>query len=76
MTFVTDFLKVEYLRKHGLAAILEGYCFRDPQKREVSKPLISTVMTASKATKNFEEAFKSYLYEKGKCLLQIIRLIC
>ena len=75
MTFVTDFLKVEYLRKHGLAAILEGYCFRDPQNREVSKPLISTVMTASKATKNFEEAFKSYLYEKGKCLFQILRLI-
>ena len=66
MTFVTDFLKVEYLRKHGLAAILEGYCFRDPQNKDVSKSLISTVMTANETPFNFEEAFKDYLYQKGK----------
>ncbi len=68
VTFVTDFLKVEYLRKHGLAEILEGYCYRDPQNREVSKSLVSVVVNAEKRGIAFEDAFKQYLVRKGNCL--------
>ncbi len=65
VTFVTDFLKTEYLRKHGLAAILEGYCYSDPQNREVSKRLARKLMTSTKNELAFEEAFESYLCPKG-----------
>ncbi len=74
VTFVTDFLKVEYLRKHGLAAILEGYCYQDikDRDRETLKPLISYVFNANKQLAKFKDAFSNYLYPKGKLLFSFL----
>ncbi len=72
VTFVTDFLKVEYLRKHGLAAILEGYCYKDIKDPETLKPLISYVFNANKQLAKFKDAFDNYLYQKGKLLFSFL----